>query len=126
MPRTWKRTSLKGNWTEKTLKDAFNFIDEGHSISAASRLFQIPFSTLQERRSKKNVANPVLGCTATFSPDRECALAVRIKQLSDLFYGITAQQVRKVAYKFAEKKTKFPINFHSPKKWQEETGSMGS
>lgn len=110
MPRTWKRKTNKGSWTEESLREALNFIKNGNSISAASRVFKIPFSTLQERRTKNLVTKPVLGCSSTFTPEQESALTERIKKISDMFYGITAQQVRRVAYDFAEK-NKVPHKF---------------
>lgn len=105
MPRTWKRTTNRGSWSEEALKNALNFIDEGNSISEASRVFSIPFSTLQERRKKNKATKPHLGRNSTFTQEQEEALANRIKFLSDIFYGLSAQEVRRVAFEFVKKTT---------------------
>ncbi|KAI4463334.1 hypothetical protein MML48_4g00018576 [Holotrichia oblita] len=103
MPRKWVRQTRRGSWTEQNMKDALKFIDDGNSVSAASRTFKIPFSTLQERRKLNKDTKPLLGCKATFTSDQEEALSSRIKFLSDVFYGLSANEVRRAAFEFAQK-----------------------
>lgn len=100
MPRTWKRTTNRGKWTEESLKLALQFIEEGNSISSSSRKYGIPFSTLQERKNRNKASKPHLGRNATLTPEQEKTLADRIKTLANLFYGLTANNVRKIAYEF--------------------------
>ncbi|KAI4463333.1 hypothetical protein MML48_4g00005449 [Holotrichia oblita] len=103
MPRKWVRQTRRGSWTEQNMKDALKFIDDGNSVSAASRTFKIPFSTLQERRKLNKDTKPLLGCKATFTSDQEEALSSRIKFLSDVVYGLSANEVRRAAFEFAQK-----------------------
>lgn len=61
MPRTWKRTKTRGSWTDKTLQQAMEFINQGHSKRAASKEFNIPFTTLRDRKFKGTAGDPLLG-----------------------------------------------------------------
>lgn len=103
MPRKWERKTTRGSWSEETIKLALAFIEEGNSINASSKKYGIPFSTLQERREKNNNSKPHLGRSATFTPEQEQALADRIKTLANVFYGLTAIEVRRVAFHYAER-----------------------
>lgn len=102
MPRTWKRTTERGKWTEEHLKLAIWFIEEGNSIRAASKQFNIPFTTLRDRKFNKTVGNPKLGRGTVFSKDEEKLLTERIRLMANLFYGLTPLEVRRVAYEYAE------------------------
>lgn len=103
MPRKWERKTTRGSWSEETIKLALAFIEEGNSINASSKKYGIPFSTLQESREKNNNSKPHLGRSATFTPEQEQALADRIKTLANVFYGLTAIEVRRVAFHYAER-----------------------
>lgn len=103
MPRNFERTTTRGSWTQQNLQDALNAIENGTSINAASKLYKIPFSTLQERKKKGLAAKPSLGRNSIFTEEQEIALANRIKLMSDIFYGLSALEVRRAAFDFAEK-----------------------
>lgn len=125
MPRIWKRTTEKGGWTEETLINAIKSIEEGKSIRAASKSFNIPFSTLQERIKKGVTNNPQLGRNATFTSEQETELANRVKLLADIFYGMTPHDIRRAAFDYAEK-IKSRIDFRKNLNSQEKIGSRDS
>lgn len=102
MPRTWKRTSNRGEWTDEKLQQAIMFINEGHSIREASKHFKIPFTTLRDRKFKGISGGPLLGRKAVFTQEQEAALVERIKLMDNIFYGLTPLQVRRVAFTYAE------------------------
>jgi len=106
MPRVWHRSTDKGNWTEENLLGAIKSYAEGNSIRSASKRFNIPYSTLQERIKKGVTKNPHLGRNATFTPEQETELANRVKLLAD----ITPNEIRRAAYDYAEK-NKIPHRF---------------
>lgn len=77
-------------------------MSEGHSMRSAAKAMNIPFSSLQKRLKHKNSSEPRLGRLPVFTADAERVLADRIKYLSSIFYGVTANQIRKAAYQYAE------------------------
>lgn len=83
-----------------------SFIEKRNSIRPASKHFNIPFTTLRDRRFKKIEGRPKLGRGTVFSKDAEELLTARIKLMDNLFYGLTPLQVRRVAYEYAELKKK--------------------
>ncbi|KAG8223060.1 hypothetical protein J437_LFUL002008 [Ladona fulva] len=103
MPRKWERKTGRGSWSEESMKLALKFIEEGNSIKSSSKKYGIPFSTLQERKKKNKDSKPHLGRNTTFTTEQEQALAERIKTLANVFYGLTATDVRRVAYEYAVK-----------------------
>lgn len=66
MPRKWVRTTQKAKWTAEQLEQAIKAVNEGMSIRKASKTYDIPFSTLQERLKSGNVDAPTLGRKCDF------------------------------------------------------------
>lgn len=103
MPKVRPRKTSKANWSIANLKKAVELIDEqGYSIRKAAKTMNIPFSSLQKRYVKKTVKEPRLGRTAVFTPEIEEEFADTIKKMANVFYGCTANQIRKVAFEYAE------------------------
>ena len=107
MPRNRQRTTNKGQWTKEDLENARRSIRDGKSsIREASKKFGIPFATLQ-RRMKTDAENvtsgPAMGRKAVLSPEQEKVMVESIKLLGKLFYGLNCQQIRYVAYEFADR-----------------------
>lgn len=107
MPRNRQRTTNKGRWTKEDLEKARRSIVEGKSsIREASKKFAIPFATLQRRMktdTERVTTGPSMGRKAVLSPDQETIMVESIKLLGKLFYGLNCQQIRYVAYEFAER-----------------------
>ena len=68
MLRNWIRKTNRGQWDVETLNKAVDYINQNHSMSFASKLFNIPFSTPQERLKNKNIVKPHLVCKTKRSP----------------------------------------------------------
>lgn len=104
MPRNRPRTTTKAKWSKEDLGNAVQAVRDGQSIRKVSKIFSIPFSTLQER-IKKNIpiTGPSLGRHSTFSQEKEKGMAENIKLLAKLFYGLSPLEVRRAAYAYAEK-----------------------
>lgn len=72
MPRSYKRKTIIGGWSEQTLKSVReSVLKKKISIRKTADLFGIPFSTLQKRIKSKNFGPPSLGCTLIFTPEQE-------------------------------------------------------
>ncbi|XP_018372741.1 PREDICTED: tigger transposable element-derived protein 6-like [Trachymyrmex cornetzi] len=105
MPRYYKRTSDKNNWTEGTLKSAIYAVKvNGMKIRAAGRKFNISESTLRKRLKESSTSHVPLGRKPTFTVDEEKELTNHILNLAKLFYGLTSHQLRRIAFDFAEAK----------------------
>ncbi|CAH4001739.1 unnamed protein product [Pieris brassicae] len=63
----------------------------------------IPFSSLQKRIKKGSTLAPHLGRFTVFSREEEAQLANLDKKMANIFYGCTANQIRRVAFEYAEK-----------------------
>ncbi|CAH4028318.1 unnamed protein product [Pieris brassicae] len=103
MPKVRVRTTEKASWSSDSLNKAIQLIDGGSSIRNAAKVMGIPFSSLQKRIKKGSTLAPHLGRFTVFSRDEEAELANLVKKMANIFYGCTANQIRRVAFEYAEK-----------------------
>lgn len=106
MPRTRKRTTEKASWTAESLKVAADLVQQGQSIHKVAKKTNIPYSTLQRKLKKVGgrqiFESPRLGRHAVFSKEQESILVDHLITMSNMFHGLTSQQLRKIAYTCAE------------------------
>lgn len=103
MPRKYNRTSRKASWSSANMTAALNAIREGESIRHVSTRFGIPRCTLQDRLKSRNPSEAVLGRKPVFSRDAEKELVGEIIRLSKIFYGLTAHEIQRCAFNYAER-----------------------
>ena len=106
MVRTYIRITDKGSsWSEDNMKRALEEIKSGSiSMRKASVKYGIPRTTLLSRISR-STAGPVVnkgGFKPVFSSEMEEELRKHIIQLEKLFYGLSTNDLRRLAYEFAE------------------------
>lgn len=63
----------------------------------------IPFCSLQKRVKRRFTLGPHLVRFTVFSPEAEAKLANLVKEMANIFYVCTVNQIRKVAFEYAEK-----------------------
>lgn len=114
MPRTYVRKTNKASWTLEELQAAIAAIKNGRSVRGVSQTFNIPRSTLQKRIKTNDSSAPSLGRSSVFSKQQEKVLADHVVHLSNLYYGITKEEIKKCAYKYAEK-NKIKCSFNKQK-----------
>lgn len=106
MVQTYNRRTNKAQWTPEQLRDAINDIQNGgFSIRAAGKEHGIPESTLRKKMKiaeEKRYEKGRLGRATTFSLEQETEFVRHILLLAKMFYGMTAVNLRKLAYDFAE------------------------
>ncbi|KAF2904102.1 hypothetical protein ILUMI_02073 [Ignelater luminosus] len=90
MPKTRPRSTNKAAWSSASLAQAYDLMKEELSMRQAAKSMNIPFSSLQKRLKKQAFADPRLGRHTVFTTELENVLAERIKLLSNIFYGCTA------------------------------------
>lgn len=83
------------------MKAALEAVNSGRKIKEVARAFMLPESSIRDRLKKGEYYDPRLGRKATFSKEDEKELADHIIMLSKTFFGISQQQLRKLAYEFA-------------------------
>lgn len=111
MPRNWIRKTSKASWSGNELQAAAVRIREGVSMRKVAKETGIPFSTLQRRIKNEAFNPPKLGRHAIFTKEQENILTERILLLSNMFHGLTINQLRKTAFQCAEN-LKLPHNFN--------------
>lgn len=99
MPRSYKRKTTIGGWSEELLIAAVDLVLKKNLACVKQ---QTPFSTLQKRIKSNNSGPPSLGCTPIFTPQQEYDMAEHIKNLAELFYGLTPLQLRQAAFDYVE------------------------
>lgn len=105
MPRErYKRKSNRSSWTEENMQRALKAIkDKVTSIRNAARMFNVPYGTLQDRiRGKFDAKKYTLGRKSVFTTEQESELTSHIISMSKLFYGLSPQSIRQLAYQYAE------------------------
>lgn len=75
----------QGEWTDEKLQQAILFISERHSIRAASKQFNIPFTTMRDRKFKGISGGNTSWSKSSFTQEQETAFVERIKLMDNLF-----------------------------------------
>ncbi|XP_066970273.1 uncharacterized protein [Macrobrachium rosenbergii] len=109
MPRKYVRVSSRGEWNEAAMKSAIAAVREKKmGLKKASKEFSVPKTTLGRRvRDKNKIATgstKMLGPIRTvFSAAQEAELVTHILLMEDRFFGLTARDVRYIAFHAAER-----------------------
>jgi hypothetical protein len=93
MPRSRPRTTQKGGWDATSLVAALEAVKNGNIIRQATKQYGIPYTTLHERLKSGNISK------ISFLPHLK---KKHIILLSKLSYGLTIEDVRKLAFAYAE------------------------
>lgn len=108
MPRNRFRKTNIGMHTEEQMQHALELIkNENRSIRRASEATGIPFTTLRRYYEKsKNSEGPVrltpnYAVRKVFTTEQEKSLLDYIIKCSRMFYGLTRQEVKQLAYQMA-------------------------
>ena len=106
---TYKRKSQRGAWKENDMEAALKQVrNKELSLREAARAYNVPKSTLARRvigrnkfvtGFKKHLGRYV----PDFPPDYEQELGEYILQMESRPFGLTCQDVRRLAFEFADK-----------------------
>lgn len=125
MPRKRAEKKIYNKWSPAALDEAIKSVMNGHlSLRAASQLYDIPFSTLHGKvQIKKKMqagltpTRPIenrIGHPTVLSSEMEDALVQRALFLDQRGLGLSPLQLRKAAFRLAEKNNlKHPWNLES-------------
>lgn len=102
MPRNYVRKTDRRSWDMEQMTLAKDAVAQGVSVKRASRTFGIPRITLLDHVRGK-VTKSKLGPRETiFTPNQEAQLVTHLLDLESRFYGISMDDVRKLAFELAE------------------------
>ncbi|XP_072383364.1 uncharacterized protein [Diabrotica undecimpunctata] len=104
IPRYTGKTK-RASWNADVMKKAILFVANGGSTRDAGRKFGIPESTIRDRKKDydrgRDITGPQLGRPPIFSQDQEKYLANCVLKMAKLFYGVTRNELRRLAYSYA-------------------------
>lgn len=108
MPRTYHRKTERQSWDPQSMQQALDAIKNGMPIRSAAKSFNVPVMSLKRRTKNKNLMATEnikhLGSKKpVFSPEQEDELIQHILDLEIRMYGITTQDLRRLAFQLAEK-----------------------
>ncbi|KAG5875758.1 hypothetical protein JTB14_022467 [Gonioctena quinquepunctata] len=108
MPVKYNRKTQRGNYSlEKVNAALHEIVANNRKIREVFRTFEIPEATLRRKLKIKNKQteskSQSLGRAPVFSPIQEKEIAHHVITLAKLFFGLMPMELRKIAFKYAEK-----------------------
>ncbi|XP_071052321.1 uncharacterized protein [Onthophagus taurus] len=128
MVRTYKKKTERGSWSEESMRNTVTEVVNGRmGYYRAATTFQVPQTTL-ERKVKKfksemnevekvesfNVEDQLGPLKGVFTPEEEQELVDYIKVMENRLFGLTANEVNRLAYQLAVRNNK-QHNFNQTK-----------
>lgn len=102
MPRKYKRKAPERILvSEDIIQEAKKLIAKGKSKRFAADYVGINEATLRKRLMSKNVPISLGRFKPTFDQDQEAQLVQYCKTMDEIFYGVTINDLRRLAYEFA-------------------------
>ncbi|KAJ2938699.1 hypothetical protein O0L34_g12026 [Tuta absoluta] len=103
MPRNYiKKTPGRTLISEEQILTAKKLIEEGKSQRYAADFVGILESTLRNRLKMKHVPTGLGRFKPTFTRDQEAEFAVHCQEMDERYFGVTINDLRRLAYEFAE------------------------
>lgn len=125
MGRTYKRKTNKSSWSAADMAKALHEIRGGRPIRKVGKVFNIPESTLRDRLKSGSSETAKLGRNPVFTREQETELANHVILMSNMFFGLTPIELRRLAYEFAEvNQIKNDFNKHSKHAGKDWLGSF--
>uniref|UniRef100_UPI00358F7108 uncharacterized protein isoform X4 n=1 Tax=Myxine glutinosa TaxID=7769 RepID=UPI00358F7108 len=118
--RNYKRKTNRGQTPHDVMERAADAVSGGQSVRSAAKDFAIDRMTLKRYIGKRDRQQgtayaPVALRHLVFSPDMEKDLGNHVKQLADMFHGLSLNRCCTLAYEFAKRN-----NVDVPASWDRE------
>lgn len=106
-----RKSDRQLKFTEQILDQIKEKLKKGQSKRSIAREYNLNESTLRKRLKLGNVPSSLGRFKPVFDSVRELELLRKIKDLDQLFYGVTMKELRALTYQFAEEiKIEHPFN----------------
>lgn len=102
MPRNYQRKTEAKYKLEDLERAIQNVKNKTLSLGKAAVAYSVPKSTIHDYLKREVIKEPKKGRKAIFSEEQERELEEHIIKCSKVFYGLTIEMVRKIAFKFAK------------------------
>jgi len=113
MPRYYKRSSERGNWSTESMEQAMHALDDGQPLLVCAKNFGVPRNTLHRhwlKNVQKDPGSHHLGCECLLGRAVEADLVQYILKAEERGFGLTPADVRELTFDYAEMH-KIPNNF---------------
>lgn len=101
MPFKYTRKTTRESWYLENMKRALNAVKGGLGKRRAAKMYDIPYITLQDRlRGKVPINKKILDKSIVSTAEQEKELNDYVLEMSKLFYGLTRQQIMKLAFQY--------------------------
>ncbi|KAK9717217.1 CENP-B N-terminal DNA-binding domain [Popillia japonica] len=119
LPKAIKHCQTETRYRLEDLKKAIQDVNNKTlSLGKAATAYSVPKSTIHDHLKKEVIKELKTGRKAIFSDEQEMELEEHIIKCSKLFYDLTIEMVRKIAFKLAEI-NKLTHNFDkTTQRWQ--------
>lgn len=114
--RNYKRKSNRANFVPEDIKAAIAKVNAGESYASAARFHEIPLKTLWRYVKKDRNGENNFGYVKSrqfFTDEEETELKRYIIKASDIYFGLSAVGIRKLAFTYAVK-----LNKTIPDSWK--------
>lgn len=98
-----QRMSERKNVDPSVIEEARKLISEGKSKRQVAQQLGMPESSLRKRLKRETAAQSLGRYKCTFTPQVELQFLDYARSLDAMFFGITAKNIRRLAFDFAEK-----------------------
>lgn len=107
MPRSYKKISERGKWSEAAMRDAISAVkDRKEQVKVAARHYGVPFATLRRHvlklvkaPGKKNLGNSM---RQIFSDCAEQQLTDYIIEMQRVGFGLTRSDIMQIAFEYSK------------------------
>lgn len=103
MVYAYKRKTERASWSVDAMRNAILSVKNGNSLRKVSMSYNIPKSTLMRHVKSGNPAKKLGRFTTVFTPEMERQIADHITKLDSIFYGLTLDNLKALAFELAEK-----------------------
>lgn len=113
----YKRKTEQAQWTKEVMAKALEEVGEGNSVNNIAKKYGLPRTTLR-RHIVSGKISPALGRhRPVFSELRELELVAYLKEMDEVFFGLTKEDFKSLAYEFADKNSlAYPLSWGIHKK----------
>ena len=98
-----KMVAKRKLWTTKSMEAAYEAIIKGKGLREASRMHNVPVETLRRRVNGSVAVGCKPGPATILSDEEEDLLCEYIINIADMGYGLTREDIQRLACKIAEK-----------------------
>ncbi|XP_026488620.2 uncharacterized protein LOC113395268 [Vanessa tameamea] len=120
MVNKYKKKTKQGTWEENAMQTAISLCKAGESIKSTAKKYGLAYATLY-RHVKTGIATSKLGrFRPVFTEDQEIELVTYLKDMDSVFFGLTRDEFKHLAFIYAKKNLNYPKNWDKYEKAEDD------